>query len=86
MVAIIFALPAIMWGVPILLTALGSPFDNVMNFLAPLMLIWFLVGAIGSFRIACPNCGRSVFLRRLMFSTPWPSHTCSKCGRDLTVI
>lgn len=86
MIAMILAMPAIMWGVPIALTGFDWSSDNVMFFVMPLALAWFLVGAIGIFLIACPNCGRSVFIRRLGFGVPWPARTCSKCGRDLTTI
>ena len=86
MVATIHAMPAIMWGVPIALTVFGWPSGKVIFFVVPLALAWFLVGAVGSFLIACSNCGRSVFIRRLGFSAPWPARTCSKCGRDLTKI
>lgn len=86
MTAIILAMPAIMWGIPIALTAFDWPFDKVMIVVMALALAWFVVGAIGSIMIACPNCGRSVFIRRLGFANPWPMRTCSKCGRDLTTI
>jgi uncharacterized protein (DUF983 family) len=48
------------------------------------VLIWLIVGSVGSFMIACPRCGRSVFLRRFMFGAPWPNRACSKCRTDLT--
>jgi hypothetical protein len=84
MIAIVLAMPAIMWGVPLALMAFGLPSQSLMIAVRPLAITWLIVGSIGSFLISCRKCGRSVFLRRFMISTPWPARTCSKCGSDLT--
>lgn len=82
--AVILATPAIMWSVPFAVTAMGFSTEVAIIAVLPLAFVWFAVGSLGSFMIACPNCGRSVFLRRFMISAPWPARKCSKCGNDLT--
>jgi len=84
MIALVLAMPVIVWGVPITATALGLSPKAALVFTMPLVLIWLIVGSVGSFMIACPRCGRSVFLRRFMFGAPWPNRACSKCRTDLT--
>ena len=84
MIAVVLAMPAIVWGVPLLLMPFDLPFETVMVVVIPLAIAWLIIGSVGSFLIACRKCGRSVFLRRFMISTPWPARTCSKCGSDLT--
>lgn len=85
MIALVLAPFAIMWGVPLLLMPFDVPFETVMAVVFPLAIAWLIIGSVGGFLIACRKCGRSVFLRRFMLSTPWPARTCSKCGSDLTV-
>jgi hypothetical protein len=84
MVRLIIALPLLVWGVPLVLVSAGVGGDNVVFIALPFALVWFLIGSIGSFLIACPKCGRSVFIRRFGFSAPWPARNCSKCRQDLT--
>jgi len=83
-IAIAIGTPIIMWGIPLLFMALGLHNQNLIALVIPLGITWFIVGSIGSLLIACRKCGRSVFIRRFMISTPWPARTCSKCGSDLT--
>jgi len=52
-------------------------------FIMPLAALWLLVGGIGSLILACPNCGKSLFMRGFI-SVPWPAKICGKCGHDLT--
>ena len=84
MVWMMVAAFAIMWGVPIVLTALGATADRIMPVVLPLAIAWFLVGAIGSSLTMCPTCYRSLFRRKWGIGVFWPAKKCSKCGRDLT--
>ena len=65
MFGMILALPAMMWGIPIIATAIGFSSEAALIAVLPLAFAWFIVRSIGSFMIGCPDCGRSVFLRAL---------------------
>ena len=75
---------AVMWGVPILAAAAGMTWPLMLWVIGPLQIAWLLYFGIKSFMIACPQCGRSVFMRGLFWSVPWPAKRCGKCGNDLT--
>ncbi len=84
MALLMLSLLLIMWGIPILGSKLGGWDGNTtLAVVMPLAFGWFAIGAIGSFVIACPRCGRSVFRRGLMMSVPWPARACTKCGYDV---
>ena len=76
---------AIMWGIPLLATAVGLWGQVVFMAILLLGLAWFLYLSVKSLTIACPRCRRSVFIRGFGWSAPWPARRCGKCGRDLTV-
>ena len=83
MLYLIAALFVITWVLPSALMSLGVPSDLVIWIESALGLSWFFVGGVGSFMIACPNCGRSLFIRYGFVSVPWPPKRCSKCNRNL---
>ena len=78
------AMPAIIWGVPLLLSAFGVSSEAMFAVIVPLGLAWVLIGGLRSLMIACPRCGKSLFMRGFI-SVPWPAKRCSRCGADLTV-
>lgn len=79
----IIAMFAIIWGIPLTLSAFGASSQTVFAVIVPLGLAWVLIGGIRSFMIACPSCGKSLFMRGFI-SVPWPAKQCSRCGADLT--
>ena len=80
----VLSLFLIMWGIPIFAGGLGDwGASTILGLTSLLGIIWLLSGGIGSFLIACPRCGKSLFMRG-MWSVPWPARTCSRCGNDLT--
>lgn len=79
----IVAMFAIIWGISLALTAFGASSQTMFAVIVPLGLAWVLIGGIRSFMIACPPCGKSLFLR-VFISVPWPAKRCSRCGVDLT--
>ncbi|MBF7014682.1 hypothetical protein QUC32_06720 [Novosphingobium resinovorum] len=83
MLYLIVALFVIMWVLPSALTNLGVPSDLVMWIEFAFGLLWFVVGGVRSFMIACPNCGRSLFIRHGFISVLWPPKRCSKCDLNL---
>lgn len=83
MIAMLVAAPVIVWGVPLLLMPIGLSFETVAAIIIPLMIAWLLVGGVRSLLLACPRCGKSLFMRGFV-SMPWPPKTCSRCGQDLT--
>lgn len=80
----IVAMFAIIWGIPLALSAYGASFETMFTVIGPLGLAWVLIGGIRSFMIACPICGKSLFMRGFI-SVPWPAKQCSRCGVDLTI-
>lgn len=76
---------AAIWGVPILADAAGFSWPSMVWLMVPLQIAWLLYFGVKGFIIACPRCGRSVFMRGTFWSVPWPARNCGKCGRDLTV-
>ena len=84
MVWLLVSMVAIVWGVPLVLTAFGVSSDRIITVVLPLAIAWFLVGAVGSFLTMCPTCYRSLFQRSWGIGVFWPAKKCSKCGRDLT--
>jgi hypothetical protein len=85
MAAAVICLFAVMWGIPIAATAIGIAGERILWVVAPLQILWFVYFAAKSVMIRCPRCGRSVFMRGLFLSVPWPAKRCGKCERDLTV-
>ncbi len=79
----LLALPVIVWLIPVTLTSVGLGAEIALLLSGLIVIAWFLVGAVQSFRLACPVCGRSLFLRGFV-GVPWPAKTCSKCRSDLT--
>jgi len=73
----------IVWGIPLALSAFGASSQTIFAVIVPLGFAWFLIAGIRSFLIACPSCGKSVFMRGFV-SLPWPAKRCSRCGTDLT--
>lgn len=80
----LLALPAIVWLIPLFLTGVGLGSKTALLVVGPLVLAWFLFGAVQSSMLACPVCGCSLF-RRGFVGVPWPAKTCSKCKNDLTM-
>lgn len=80
----IAAMPVIVWGVPLLLSAFGVSSEVTFAVIVPLGLAWALIGGLRSLMIACPRCGKSLFMRGII-SVPWPARRCSRCRADLTV-
>jgi hypothetical protein len=85
MIASFLSLLLIVWGIPIATSAVGLWHPIVFSAILPLGIAWFLYFGIKSFKIACPICRRSVFIRGYGWSAPWPARRCSKCGRDSTI-
>ena len=83
MLATIVAGFAIFWGVPLLSMPLDLPFETIGAITLPLGIVWLVIGSARSLLLACPRCGKSLFMRGFI-SVPWPAKTCSKCGQDLT--
>ena len=79
----ISAMVAIIWGIPLVLSAFGASFQMILAVIVPLGFAWVLIGGIRSLMIACPTCGKSLFMRGFI-SVPWPAKRCSRCGADLT--
>ncbi|WP_156106318.1 hypothetical protein [Sphingobium sp. ba1] len=79
------AMLAIIWGVPLLLSAFGLSSQLILAVVLPLSLAWLVIAGIRSFIIACPACGKSLFMRGIV-SVPWPAKRCSRCGSDLTQV
>lgn len=84
-IRMVLSIPVVIWCVPLALMRLGLSFQETGMIQLPLMFGWLAIVAIGSFRIVCPACRRSVFMRSGWHGASWPVRTCSKCGRDLTV-
>lgn len=85
MIWTVVAMFAIMWGVPLTLSAFGASSQMMFAVVVPLALAWVLIGGIRSFLIACPTCGKSLFMRGFV-SVPWPAKRCGRCGSDLTKV
>ena len=85
MIAGVVGLLAIWIGIPIITASVAIWQEWMSGAAASLGAVWFLYFGVMSFAISCPECGRSVFMRGLFVSVPWPAQKCSKCGRDLTV-
>ncbi|WP_230279659.1 hypothetical protein [Croceicoccus sp. Ery15] len=75
----------IIWGMPIAATILGIEFGDITWIVFPLLVIWVIYFGVSSLLLACPKCGRSLFMRGYLLSVPWPAKTCGKCGTDLTI-
>ncbi|MBO9517634.1 MAG: hypothetical protein J7493_06165 [Porphyrobacter sp.] len=76
----------IIWGIPFAAALIGIPSSSALPWvILPLAVVWVLFSGFGSFLIACPQCNRSVFMRGLLWTVPWPARRCSKCGNDLTL-
>ncbi|WP_156500448.1 hypothetical protein [Croceicoccus bisphenolivorans] len=74
----------IVWGIPLLASAMGLADGGALDWIVlPLLLIWVIAFGVRSLLIACPRCGKSIFMRG-MWSVFWPAKTCSRCGLDLT--
>lgn len=84
MIAAILCALVVVWGMPIVASALGWWGQATFLAVSFLVVVWFLYFGVGSLLIACPQCGRSVFVRGFGLSAPWPARQCGKCGRDLT--
>lgn len=84
LILLLLGMPVIAWLVPMGLTSAGLNSETVLAITIPLMLAWFVIGVVQTFRHACPRCGRSLFVRGFV-GVPWPARTCSKCGCDLTL-
>jgi hypothetical protein len=84
MAASILSALAIMWGIPVIAAIAGVTGAATLWVVFPLMVAWLLYFGVKSFMIGCPRCERSVFLRGLFLSVPWPARRCGKCGSDLT--
>ena len=88
LIGLVIAAPIIAWLTPVVLTGAGMAPATAMLVVLPLGLLWLIVGVVSAYRLACPRCGRSVFTggtAMLAFGRPWPSRSCSRCGRDLTL-
>jgi hypothetical protein len=75
----IVAMFTIIWGIPLALSAFGVSSQTIFAVIVPLGLAWMLIGGIRSFMIACPSCGKSLFMRGFI-SVPWPAKRCSRFG------
>jgi ribosomal protein S27AE len=80
----IVAMFAIIWGIPLALSAFGASSQTMFAVIVPLGFAWVLIGGVRSFMIACPSCGKSLFMRGFI-GVPWPAKRCSRCGVDLTI-
>ncbi|MDE0946593.1 MAG: hypothetical protein OSA39_07065, partial [Sphingobium sp.] len=81
----VIAMFAIMWGVPLVLSAFGLSSSWILAVFSSLALAWALIGGIRCMLIACPTCQKSLFMRGIV-SVPWPAKRCSRCGSDLTQV
>ena len=79
------AIVTIIWGIPLTLSALGVSFNATGLVIMPLAAGLMLINGIRSMLIACPRCGKSLFMRGFV-SVPWPARRCSRCGIDLTAV
>lgn len=84
LVVLVVALPIIIWLLPALLDARGLPSRTVTGLTGIALLGWAIFGSCAVFSLACPNCGRLLFMRGGLATTLWPPRECSKCGHDLT--
>ncbi len=58
------------------------------SFYVASVIFWLVVMVALASRPRCPTCRQSVFTGRwgpLRIGRPWPSRTCSRCGKDLTM-
>jgi ribosomal protein S27AE len=84
MLLVVLSMFLIIWGIPLIARTLGVwGGETILGLIGPLSIVWLLAGGIGSFLIACPRCGKSLFMRGF-WSVPWPARECSRCGNDLT--
>lgn len=68
------------WLADLIAEVLGRPVDLL--WVLPVVLIGVV---IAEFKVlACPRCGRYVYMRNSMFmKSMWPVRRCSKCSLDL---
>ena len=77
--ALVFAL----WFLPIMLAGFGVPSRLLEILTTGCLALTVLIGGLRTFLIACPKCGKSLFVGGIM-SVPWPQKRCSRCGSNLT--